>query len=237
MASGPFSGPGLPYPSTSAYTYTTGATSTSAAAAAAAAAAVLGGTVGGATAVGGEDILVPPHHAPPNPEDEDDVVPEMHAAFGIQRATQQGRFREPAWRDLALDQLLAAASSDPASLLDREGVGASGPSGRGSGSGSGTNATFGIGVGRRDQGAHGDPRIAPALRERRRIAGTTSGQAVSRNRDAFASATVAHPSTPASAGDRALGSDPSANTRHATATGASTNHAPSRGRVGSPLSH
>jgi len=47
---------------------------------------------------------VPPHHQPINPEDEDDVVPDQHAAFGIQRATQAKR--EPAWKDLGLDELV-----------------------------------------------------------------------------------------------------------------------------------
>ncbi|KAL8995522.1 MAG: hypothetical protein Q9188_006790, partial [Gyalolechia gomerana] len=51
-----------------------------------------------------EPIYVPPHHQPPNPEDEDDVVPDQHAAFGIQRATQAKR--EAAWRDLGLEELL-----------------------------------------------------------------------------------------------------------------------------------
>ena len=51
-----------------------------------------------------EPIYVPPHHQPPNPEDEDDVVPDQHAAFGIQRATQAKR--EVAWRDLGLQELM-----------------------------------------------------------------------------------------------------------------------------------
>lgn len=51
-----------------------------------------------------EEIYVPPQHQPLNPDDEDDVVPEQHAAFGIQRATQ--RQREPAWRDLGLERIL-----------------------------------------------------------------------------------------------------------------------------------
>lgn len=51
-----------------------------------------------------EEIYVPPQYQPPNPEDEDDIVPEQHAAFGIQRATQ--RQREPAWRDLGLERIL-----------------------------------------------------------------------------------------------------------------------------------
>ncbi|KAI8932103.1 hypothetical protein NX059_010988 [Plenodomus lindquistii] len=51
-----------------------------------------------------EDIFIPPHLQPVNPEDEDDVVPDQHAAFGIQRATQTRT--EPTWRDLGLDELL-----------------------------------------------------------------------------------------------------------------------------------
>lgn len=53
-----------------------------------------------------EEISVPPHLQPLNPDDEDDVVPDQHAAFGIQRATQ--RAREPAWRDLGLERLMTA---------------------------------------------------------------------------------------------------------------------------------
>lgn len=52
-----------------------------------------------------EDVYIPPHLQPLNPEDEDDVVPDQHAAFGIQRATQARR--EPTWRDLGLDELLS----------------------------------------------------------------------------------------------------------------------------------
>ncbi|KAL2357636.1 Apc13p protein-domain-containing protein [Cryomyces antarcticus] len=51
-----------------------------------------------------EEIYVPAQHQPLNPEDEDDVVPDQHAAFGIQRATM--RQREPAWKDLGLDGLM-----------------------------------------------------------------------------------------------------------------------------------
>lgn len=51
-----------------------------------------------------EEIFVPPQHQPINPDDEDDVIPDQHAAFGIQRATQ--RSREPAWRDLGLERLM-----------------------------------------------------------------------------------------------------------------------------------
>ncbi|KAI3396775.1 hypothetical protein diail_11675 [Diaporthe ilicicola] len=52
-----------------------------------------------------DDIYVPAHHQPINPEDEDDVVPDQHAAFGIQKATSLRR--EPAWRDFGLAELMA----------------------------------------------------------------------------------------------------------------------------------
>ncbi len=51
-----------------------------------------------------DDIYVPPQHQPINPEDEDDVVPDQHAAFGIQKATH--KVREPAWKDLGLGELM-----------------------------------------------------------------------------------------------------------------------------------
>ena len=51
-----------------------------------------------------DEIYVPPQHQPVNPEDEDDVVPDQHAAFGIQRATQ--RVKEPVWKDLGLQDLM-----------------------------------------------------------------------------------------------------------------------------------
>lgn len=56
-----------------------------------------------------DDIYVPPHHQPINPEDEDDVVPDQHAAFGIQKATQ--KTKEPAWKDLGLRDLLSKGPS------------------------------------------------------------------------------------------------------------------------------
>ena len=57
---------------------------------------------------------------PVNPEDEDDVVPDMHAAFGINKALGQHQIigpdgilrslasqpREPVWRDLGLEELV-----------------------------------------------------------------------------------------------------------------------------------
>ncbi|KAK3297318.1 Apc13p protein-domain-containing protein [Chaetomium fimeti] len=52
-----------------------------------------------------DDVLVPPDLQPVNPEEEDDVVPDQHAAYGVQKATQ--RAREPAWKDLGLSELMA----------------------------------------------------------------------------------------------------------------------------------
>lgn len=47
-----------------------------------------------------------PQHRPLNPEDEDGLVPNEHAAYSINKATQSNR--EPAWRDLALTSILTA---------------------------------------------------------------------------------------------------------------------------------
>jgi hypothetical protein len=51
-----------------------------------------------------DDIYVPPHQQPLNPEDDSEVIPDQHAAFGIQKATQ--KTREPAWKDLGLAELM-----------------------------------------------------------------------------------------------------------------------------------
>lgn len=101
-----------------------------------------------------EEIHLPPHLMPLNPEDEDGVVPDMHAAFGINHALGQGAAgantgggggstsgtaaggmgggvggsggigglggeaslagvqREPAWRDLGLQGLMADVNLD-----------------------------------------------------------------------------------------------------------------------------
>ncbi|KAL2162993.1 hypothetical protein VTH06DRAFT_6829 [Thermothelomyces fergusii] len=52
-----------------------------------------------------DDVFVPPDLQPVNPEEEDDVVPDQHAAYGVQKATQKAR--EPAWKDLGLSELMA----------------------------------------------------------------------------------------------------------------------------------
>lgn len=76
-----------------------------------------------------DDIYVPAHHQPVNPEDEDDVVPDQHAAFGIQRATQARR--EPAWRDFGLGELMGRGPEAGA----WRGVGRGGGAGGGVGAG------------------------------------------------------------------------------------------------------
>ncbi|KAH9877816.1 hypothetical protein J1614_003033 [Plenodomus biglobosus] len=68
-----------------------------------------------------EDIYIPGYLQPVNPEDEDDVVPDQHAAFGIQRATQTRK--EPTWRDLGLDELLRRGPGESLHL-DQSGSGA-----------------------------------------------------------------------------------------------------------------
>ncbi|OAP62790.1 hypothetical protein AYL99_02017 [Fonsecaea erecta] len=116
-----------------------------------------------------EEITLPPHLMPVNPEDEDDVVPDMHAAFGINRAlnqnqsfgvivpgsaaaavaaagggvggggaagggalgtdgatgeaSQAGAAREPVWRDLGLDALVAEAPRNAVSTVGGPGAG------------------------------------------------------------------------------------------------------------------
>jgi hypothetical protein len=110
-----------------------------------------------------EEISLPQHFMPINPEDEDDVVPDMHAAFGINRALNQnsaaqgvimsgagsgaaaggvgasggamgsgeptgeashaGVTREPIWRDLGLDSLVADVRTSRHVGIDQEGVG------------------------------------------------------------------------------------------------------------------
>ena len=110
-----------------------------------------------------EEITLPQNLMPINPEDEDDVVPDMHAAFGINQALNQGSAapgvlmsgagsgaaaggvgasggamgsgepigeashagvsREPIWRDLGLEGLMADARTSRTMGADQEGVG------------------------------------------------------------------------------------------------------------------
>ncbi|KAJ9604315.1 hypothetical protein H2200_011149 [Cladophialophora chaetospira] len=110
-----------------------------------------------------EEITLPQHLMPTNPEDEDDVVPDMHAAFGINRALNQnsaaagvimsgagsaaaggvggsggamgsgeptgeashaGVTREPIWRDLGLEGLVADVPRNGRSGVEQGGTGA-----------------------------------------------------------------------------------------------------------------
>ncbi|CAN6624280.1 hypothetical protein TRVA0_009S03092 [Trichomonascus vanleenenianus] len=56
-----------------------------------------------------DDIIVPPEHQPVNPEEEDDMITEQQGMMGIARSHQKAA--EPAWRDLALNDLLNNAPS------------------------------------------------------------------------------------------------------------------------------
>ncbi|OJD29737.1 apc13 domain-containing protein [Diplodia corticola] len=90
-----------------------------------------------------EEIYVAPQHQPINPEDEDDVVPDQHAAFGIQRATQKQR--TPAWRDLGLDELLARGPTEPVRVsLASRARGAGAGAGAGEGAAAGGSAGSGL---------------------------------------------------------------------------------------------
>ena len=101
-----------------------------------------------------EEIALPAHLMPINPEDEDDVVPDMHAAFGINRALNQngaasgavssgaagvggtmgggeptgeashaGITREPVWRDLGLERLVADVRKNGIIGVEQGGMG------------------------------------------------------------------------------------------------------------------
>lgn len=97
-----------------------------------------------------EDIYIPPELQPLNPEDEDDVVPDQHAAFGIQRATQ-GK-KDISWRDLGLEELARRAPGKR--LGETGGSGSAGASGGGAPGGAGIGAgvgTRGLAAGRRDE--------------------------------------------------------------------------------------
>ena len=67
-----------------------------------------------------DDVYVPPDLQPINPEEEDDVVPDQHAAYGVQKATQKAR--EPAWKDLGLSELMARGPAGSAAPKRRPGA-------------------------------------------------------------------------------------------------------------------
>lgn len=56
------------------------------------------------------------------------MVPDQHAAFGIQRATQAKK--EPAWKDLGLDELVKQGPSGESVPQGRTGGAKLGSSGR-----------------------------------------------------------------------------------------------------------
>ena len=75
-----------------------------------------------------EEITLPPHLMPLNPEDEDDVVPDMHAAFGINRALGQHQFAAGAGASAAASVSAAIAGGGGGSgvVVVAGGVGGSG---------------------------------------------------------------------------------------------------------------
>ncbi|KAF2190017.1 Apc13p-domain-containing protein [Zopfia rhizophila CBS 207.26] len=103
-----------------------------------------------------EDIYVPPHLQPLNPEDEDDVVPDQHAAFGIQRATQKNR--EVVWRDLGLEELVRR-----------------GPGGRSGAGGNSASGGSGVGGQRGGVGTRVEEPVVLALRRRPGASGSGAG--------------------------------------------------------------
>lgn len=90
-----------------------------------------------------EEIFIPAQHQPLNPEDEDDVVPDQHAAFGIQQAGrvmrgEQGRGE--GWRDFGLEALVRRGPTGV-------GPGEGGEGGQGAGARNGTGVGIGTGAG------------------------------------------------------------------------------------------
>ena len=103
---------------------------------------------------------------PVNPEDEDDVVPDMHAAFGINRALGQGGSitaaggavmgeisnagvaREAVWRDLGMAEILDGGSGQGE---ERGGFGTAVVGGMGGGEGGrGIDGIGAVGTARRE---------------------------------------------------------------------------------------
>lgn len=113
-----------------------------------------------------DEIYMPPQHQPLNPEDEDDVVPDMHAAFGIQRATQ--KTKEPSWQDLGLTELMNG--------LSVEGRGRGQPVvSQGANAGSGAERAS-VNGGSATATRTGNGNAAEQLRVRRRNQGTTGSR-------------------------------------------------------------
>jgi len=102
-----------------------------------------------------DEIYVAPQHQPINPEDEDDVVPDQHAAFGIQKATQ--RSREAAWKDLGLGELMSRGPPANGAGQRGPGGGSVGAGGLG-GPGGGAFGAGGLLGGKNGGGRSGLPR-------------------------------------------------------------------------------
>ena len=115
-----------------------------------------------------DEIYLPPAYQPVNPEDEDDVVPDQHAAFGINRAIKAGRRGEDAvWRDLGIEALLRRFGGGD------KGEGAEGEQAAGA-------STSGGGVWRFERllASQSAPGRSGNILRARRAAGTTAGGAL-----------------------------------------------------------
>ncbi|QDS77415.1 hypothetical protein FKW77_006425 [Venturia effusa] len=124
-----------------------------------------------------DEIYLLPEHQPLNPEDEEDVVPAMHAAFGITRAAMMkgnGKGGE-VWRDLGLDKLLEGGTKGANSGV---GGGRNGGAGGGGLTGGGSRVLGdgeGLLEGFRREGQAGGA-IGTTLQTRRRAEGTTGAR-------------------------------------------------------------
>lgn len=115
-----------------------------------------------------DEIYLDPSHQPLNPEDEEDVVPAMHAAFGITRAAMM-KGKGEAWRDLGLEKLLEGSGFGSGGLGSGSGNGIGGVGSRILGDGEGLLEGF-----RREGQAGGA--VGRTLQTRRRAEGTTGAR-------------------------------------------------------------
>lgn len=125
-----------------------------------------------------DEIYLPDQHQPLNPEDEEDVVPAMHAAFGITRAAMMraGKGEGEVWRDLGLERLLQGDMKAGGGIGTGSGLG--GGLGRGAGGVGGTRVVGdgeGLLEGFRREGQAGGA-VGRTLQTRRRAEGTTGAR-------------------------------------------------------------
>ncbi|TID18977.1 Anaphase-promoting complex subunit 13 [Venturia nashicola] len=129
-----------------------------------------------------DEIYLPPEHQPLNPEDEEDVVPAMHAAFGITRAAmmRKGKGEGDVWKDLGLERLLEGDLKKAGAGGFGVGGGIGGGLGRVGGNGGVGGARIvgdgeGLLEGFRREGQAGGA-VGRTLQTRRRAEGTTGAR-------------------------------------------------------------